>query len=114
MKHDIVKSIFVFSLAGLIAFGFFNFYSGKYNYIIGIGSFVMLLLSLFFSISVSFQNTRTTILTRTISLIFFPDFLTSNIIFFNIEFTVSAYVIASCVEVLLFLLLVYSIKKAKQ
>jgi len=66
------------------------------------------------SIGVNFEHSRTTTNIRVVSGIFFAVALISNLIFTFISFSVPSYIIVNGILLLVFILITYSINRAKQ
>ena len=114
MKLNLIKCLISICVSILIAYGFYTFHVGDNKEILAIGSLITLSISLLFSIAVSFQLQRTSTLIRTVSFIFFTIFFISNLIFNFINFRQEAYIICNGILILTYLLILYSISKAKQ
>jgi hypothetical protein len=114
MKINFIKSIIALSTSGLIAYGFYSFHNSDNKVLLCAGSFVFILLTLLFTIGISFDLPRTSTMVRTVSAIFFVVALTSNITFSFVSFSVPLYVITNGLLILLYTLISYSIAKAKQ
>jgi len=98
----------------LISYGFYNFRVDQKQLLLTFGSFISLFYTLIFAIAVSHDISRTKINIRTLSFIFFPITLISNLIFFFVDFSSPIYTIFNGIILLIFTLFVYSIKNAKQ
>lgn len=114
MKINTFTAILSFALAGLIAF-FLSFYvSGENKWILGIGSFLTLAISMAGTVSLSFDYDRTTILTRTTSGVFFALLLASQIVFVVMDpFLLPTYVLVTGGMTILYVLIVYGISRSK-
>ena len=66
------------------------------------------------TIGVNFEQSRTTTNVRVVSGIFFVISLASNLIFSFFTFSTPSYVITNGILLLIFVLIAYSISKAKQ
>ena len=98
----------------LIVYGLYNFNGSENKILLSAGSFVFLATTLVMTIGTSFEFPRTTTNIRVVSGIFFAVALISNLIFTFINFSVPSYVIINGILVLVFILIIYSINKAKQ
>jgi hypothetical protein len=114
MRVNTFTAILSMSLAAIIAF-FLSFYvSGINKWILGIGSFLTLGSALVGTVSLSFDYDRTTMLTRTISGVFFGLLLISQIFFVGVDrFLLPTYVLVTGGMAILFALVVYSISRSK-
>lgn len=114
MKLDFIKTIIAIAISALIAYGFYVFNTNENKELLSIGSFVFFLVTSVLTIATNLKLPRTTSLIRTISVIFFFIALFSNIIFSFVNFREAVYIIVNGVLFLLFVLITYSITKAKQ
>jgi hypothetical protein len=114
MKINFVQTIIAIAVSLLIAYGLYSFHDSENKILLSAGSFVFLALTLVFSIGTSFQLPRTTTNVRVVSGIFFAVALISNLIFTFVAFSVPSYVITNGILLLVFILIAYSINKAKQ
>lgn len=114
MKINLVQTIIAIAVSALIAYGLYSFHESENKILLSLGSFVFLATTLVLSIGTSFQLPRTTTNVRVVSGIFFAVALISNLIFTFIAFSVPSYVITNGILLLGFILIVYSINKAKQ
>jgi hypothetical protein len=114
MKINFVQTIIAIAVSLLIAYGLYSFHDSENKILLSAGSFVFLAITLIFSIGTSFQLPRTTTNVRVVSGIFFAVALISNLIFTFVAFSVPSYVITNGILLLVFILIAYSINKAKQ
>lgn len=114
MKLNFVKSIISIAVSGLIAYGFYSFHESNNRLLLSVGSFLFLSLTLLFTLAVSFEQSRTTTMTRSTSAIFFVIAFASNLIFSFFTFTTPIYVIVNGIAFLTYSLITYSISRAKQ
>ncbi len=114
MKINFVQTIIAIAVSLLIAYGLYSFHDSENRLLLSAGSFVFLATTLVLSIGTSFQLPRTTTNIRVVSGIFFAVALISNLIFTFVAFSVPSYVITNGILLLVFILIVYSINKAKQ
>lgn len=114
MKIDFVKSAIAIAVSGLIAYGFYHFHNGENKSLLSLGSFLFTATTLLFTIGINFEFPRTTTMVRTVSGIFFVISLLNNIIFSFNDFSVPFYVIVNGILALIYILIVYTISKAKQ
>jgi hypothetical protein len=114
MKINSFTTILSLSLAAIAAF-FLSFnISGENKLILGIGSFITLAFTLVGTISITFDYDRTTLLTRTTSVVFFALLLTSQIIFTAVNvFQLPTYVFVNGVLLILYTLVFYGISRSK-
>lgn len=114
MKINFVQTIIAIALSLLIAYGLYSFHDSENKILLSAGSFVFLATTLILTIGTSFQLPRTTTNVRVVSGIFFAVALISNLIFTFVAFSVPSYVITNGILLLVFILIAYSIYKAKQ
>jgi hypothetical protein len=114
MKINFVQTIIAIAVSLLIAYGLYSFHDSENIILLSAGSFVFLVTTLIFTIGTSFEQSRTTTNIRAVSGIFFAIALISNLIFTFTNFSVPSYIIINGILLLVFILIVYSINKAKQ
>ena len=114
MKINFVQTIIAIAVSALIAYGLYHFHNGENQMLLSIGSFVFLSVTLALSISVNFEQPRTTTNIRVVSGIFFAVALISNLIFNFLSFSEPSYVITNGILILIYVLIAYSINRAKQ
>lgn len=114
MKTDFTKTILAIAISALIAYGLYSFHESDNKMLLSIGSFIFLSATLILSIGTSFELQRSNINVKVISGIFFAIALISNLIFAFIGFSVPSYVLTNGILLLVFVLIAYSILKAKQ
>jgi len=114
MKINFVQTIIAIAVSLLIAYGLYSFHDSENKILLSSGSFVFLSTTLVMSIGASFELPRTTTNVRVVSGIFFVITLISNLIFTFINFSVPSYIIINGILLLVFILIAYSINKAKQ
>ena len=114
MKINFVETIIAIAVSLLIAYGLYSFHDSENKILLSAGSFVFLATTLILTIGTSFELPRTTTNVRVVSGIFFAVALISNLIFTFIAFSIPSYVITNGILLLVFILIAYSINKAKQ
>ncbi len=114
MKINLVPTIIALAISSLIAYGFFTFCNNEYQLLVSIGSFVFLFLTIEMIIGIRFDLPRTTTNIRVLSGVFFIIGLISNLLFSFLDFSKPSYVITNGILLLVFILIVYAIYKAKQ
>ena len=114
MKINFVQTIIAIALSLLISYGLYSFHNSENKMLLSVGSFVFLALTLIITIGASFELPRTTTNVKVVSGIFFAVALISNLIFTFIKFSVPSYVIINGILLLVFILIAYSINRAKQ
>jgi len=114
MKINFVQTIIAVGVSLLIAYGLYSFHDGENKILLSVGSFAFFAVTLTLTIGTRFEHSRTTTNIRVVSGIFFVIALISNLIFTFINFVIPIYVITNGILLLVFILVVYSIQKAKQ
>ena len=114
MKINFVQTIIAIALSLLISYGLYSFHNSENKMLLSAGSFVFLALTLIITIGASFELPRTTTNVKVVSGVFFAVALISNLIFTLIKFSVPSYLIINGILLLVFILIAYSINKAKQ
>ena len=114
MKINFVQTIIAIALSLLISYGLYSFHNSENKMLLSVGSFVFLALTLIITIGASFELPRTTTNVKVVSGVFFAVALISNLIFTLIKFSVPSYLIINGILLLVFILIAYSINKAKQ
>ncbi len=114
MKINFVLTFIAIALSLLIAYGLYSFHNSENKMLLSAGGFVFLASTLIITIGTSFELPRTTSNIKVISGIFFSIALICNVIFSFINFSAQSYVIINGILFLLFILIAYSVNKAKQ
>jgi hypothetical protein len=114
MKLNFIQTIIAIAISILISYGLYCFHVRENKLLLSVGSFVFLATTLWVTIGISFEQPRTTTNIRVVSGVFFAIALLSNLIFTFINFSVPSYAIINGILWLVFILIVYSINKAKQ
>lgn len=114
MKINFVQLLVGVAISTLISYGLYNFHDGENKILLSIGSFIFLSITLGLSIGASYEYPRTTTNVRVISGVFFLVGLISNLIFTFINFSEPSYIVINGILLLVFILVAYSIGKAKQ
>ena len=114
MKVNIVQTIIAIAVSLLIAYGLYSFHDSENKILLSLGSFIFLATTLIISIGVNFEQSRTTTNIRVVSGIFFTIAFASNLIFSFFTFSTPSYIITNGILLLIFVLIVYSINRAKQ
>jgi hypothetical protein len=114
MKINIVQTFVGIAIGALISYGLYNFHASESKLLLSVGSFLFLAITLGMSFGSSFEFPRTTTNVRVISGVFFLIGLISNLIFTFIKFSDPSYIVINGILFLVFILVAYSISKAKQ
>ena len=114
MKINIFTTILSAVLAAIIAY-FLSFYVlGENRLILGIGSFLTLLITLIGTVSLSFNYEKTTALSRIISSIFFALILATQVFFTVVDrFVLPTYILVTGGALILYALITYGISRSK-
>lgn len=112
MKLDPIKSIISFAIAGLISYAFYEFAVSEQIMLLTTGSFILLATSLLFSVAVNFNENRTTVNNRVVSVLSFFVFLVLNTFFSSFNFSQPQYIISNGIILLIYVLMLYAIHKA--
>lgn len=114
MKINPISAILSLALAGLTAFYLSFYISGVNKWILGIGSFLTLAISMAGTVSLSFDYERTTMLARTTSAVFFVLILVAQIVFvFMSTFLLPEYVFVTGGMSIFYVLFVYGVSQTK-
>lgn len=114
MKVDFIKTFIALGISALIAYAFYSIHKSENTNLLVFTSFAELFLCSFFVFALRFDLSRTTTNIRVVSSIFFIVFLILNIIFSFFALSKQSYIIVNGLVVLLGILIVYSLLKAKQ
>jgi len=119
MKINFVRFIIGFALSILISYGFYAFWNvttkgSDMHFAVVVSSFVYSLFCISNTLSMVYNSKRTTILIRTVSAIFFAVGLGVLILFSIYSSNLPAFIISIGVLFLIYLLIVYSLKKSNQ
>ena len=114
MKINFVQTIIAIVISLLIAYGLYSFNNSENKLLLSGGSFLFLAVTLVMTIGIRSEKSRTTANIRVVSGIFFAIALISNLIFTFLNFSVPSYVITNGIVLLVFILIAYSIYRAKQ
>jgi len=114
MKLNFVPTLIAIAISVLITYGLYSFHDSGNKILLSLGSFIFLATTLVITIGVNFEQSRTTTNIRVVSGIFFAIAFASNLIFSFFKFSTPVYIITNGFLLLIFILIVYSINKAKQ
>ena len=114
IKINFVPTIIALAMSLLIAYGLYSFNGSENKILLSAGSFVFLAVTLVMAMGTSFEFPRTTTNIRAVAGIFFAVAFISNLIFTFVAFSVPSYVITNGILLLVFILIAYSINRAKQ
>ena len=114
MEINIVQTIIAIAVSLLAAYGLYSFHNSENKILLSVGSLVFLATTLTFTIGTSFEQSRKTTNIRVVSGIFFVVAIISNLVFTFIKFSIPSYIITNGLLLLVFILIAYSINKAKQ
>lgn len=114
MKIKIIPAIIALGISLLMAYGFYSFCDTDRNFAMAAGSFATAAITLLVTIAGKFELPRTSANVKTVAGLFCVLSIASNLVFAYITFAMPAYVITMGIEMLVFLLITYSIYQAKQ
>ena len=114
MKIKVIPAIIVVVFSALIAYGLYYLCTCDKNYLVLIGFGVMSMCILLATFGVSFEPHRTSVNIKVTSIVFFLLALISNVVFALVPFSVPLYVVVNGIVLLVWLLSVYGISKARQ
>jgi len=114
MKIDYIKTTIAICICLFIAYGFYSFHQNENKFILSLGSFIFLAITLVFTIGTTFESTRTSTNVKTISGLFFVIAFLTNLIFLVLNFSITIYIIITGIAILNHSLIVYSICRARQ
>lgn len=112
MKLNPITTIIAMAISAIIAYCLYSWCKSDNQILLSIGGFLSLFVTFMFTIGVSFEQNRTTTNIRFLSGVFFAFAFISNMIFAFLQFSVPAYVLVNGILLLIWLLVVYGIKKA--
>jgi len=114
MKINFVQTFIAIAVSLLISYGLYSFHESDNKILLSAGAFIFLAITLIVTIGVKFELSGTTTNVKVVSGIFFVIALICSLIFAFINFSVPIYVITNGILLLVFILIIYSINKAKQ
>lgn len=114
MKINSFQAFISVALCALIAFGFYRFPDNTNHEILGLGSFITLVVTLVLTIAVSFNNKSKGMAFKTTAGIFFSTLLISNFVFSFYDFDPAVYLVVAGVQFLTFLSIAYAIANRKE
>lgn len=115
MKIKVIPTIIAAAISALIAYGLFSFCKTPgLESLLAIGGFISLFLTLATCLGVRFDQSRTSANIAVIGGVFFFILLVSHLFFTLTLFNKQIYLIINGIILLLFLLTLYGIAKAKQ
>lgn len=115
MKIKIIPSIIAIAISALVSYGIYSISRNSLdNTLLATGCGVMSLFTLVTALGIQFKQPRATANIKIVSLIFFVIALVSNLIFAFWVPSQPAYIIVNGLLLLVWLLVVYGLSKAKQ
>jgi hypothetical protein len=114
MKLNIVPTSIALALSALIAYGFYTYGTAESNMILGIGGFFFVAIPLSLALGYQSDYPRSSANIKVISSVFFLLSIAENIIFTSFAMTIPSFIIINGLTMLVLILIVYSINKAKQ
>lgn len=114
MKINPVQTAIAVAISLLITYGLYSSSESESRILLSVGSFVFLAATLIVTLGAKFDFFRTATNIKITSGIFFVIAFISNLFFTFLYFSVPSYVIVNGILFLTFILIAYSISKAKQ
>ena len=115
MKINIIPTIIALAVSALAAYALYAFCKTEgQELLLAIGGGIALFLPLATCLGIRFEQGRTSANTAAVGGVFFAVLLIAQLIFAFVQFSTPAYVITNGMLLLVFLLCVYAIAKAKQ
>lgn len=115
MKLNLVNSLIAAAISALVAYGCYAICDYKeVQLLITIASFVQFLVLSIGTFAVSLSESRSTVMFRILSGVFFGIALISNLTFAFFDFNVPTYIILNGIVLLIYLLSATGIGRAKQ
>lgn len=114
MKVKLIPAIIVVALSALIAYGLYCFCVSDNNLLVSLGFLVMALCILLAAFGVGIEPHRTSVNIKVTSIVFFVLALISNAVFAFVQFSTPLYVVVNGILLLLWLMVVYGIRRARQ
>lgn len=112
MKVNVIPTIIALAISAIISYCFYSWCKSDNQLLLTIGGFVFIATTLVFSMGVSFAQPRTTTNVRVLSATFFVIALISNIVFMLLQFNPPVYILVNGILLLVWLLIVYALKRA--
>lgn len=114
MKIQPVHLLIALVIGALVSYGIMQLAGDNYALTLGIGSFVTLAATLGLTLGVSFERSRVGANVRLVSLLFFTLLLLSNAGFALTSLSKTAYIIATGIIFMLFVLIANAVASAEQ
>ena len=114
MKINFILLLIALAISSLLAYALYGFSVSENKMLLCAGGFVCYATTLIMALSVKFSLPRTTFNIRAISIVFFILLLISNFTFLFVVFSSPAYILTNGALLLLYILIAYSIYRAKQ
>ncbi|RZJ72356.1 MAG: hypothetical protein EOO45_11005 [Flavobacterium sp.] len=107
MRLNNVIAILSVGICALIAYGFYSFNDNPQKLMLSLGSFILLTATLLMTLAVRFDDYRTAVNARVVSMVFFSLAFVTNVVFSFFNFSSDSYIIINGIIFLLYLLLMY-------
>jgi hypothetical protein len=114
MKLDIMKSIIAISVAGLIAYGLYEFANEESNrLLLSVASFLLISLTSVFSFGVNLNEPRVGMMFKTLSIVWLAIVLIENLVFSFFNFSIPLYIILNGITILIYAMIAVSIYRTQ-
>jgi tetrahydromethanopterin S-methyltransferase subunit C len=114
MKINPVQTAIAVAISLLITYGLYSASESENRLLLSVGSFVFLAATLIVTLGAKFELSRTAANIKITSGTFFIIAFISNLVFTFLYFSVPSYVIVNGILFFTFILITYSISKAKE
>ena len=113
MKLNLFQTIIALAIGALISYGFYIFNESDNSIILGLVDFLIFSTSLIFLLGTNFELITVKVNVKVASGIFFITAMISSLLFTHLNFIASICVISYAIMYLVYILLLYFIKKQK-
>lgn len=113
MKIKAIPLVIVLGISAIITYGLYSFCTSGNAILLAVFGGLMSLATLATAFGVTFRHQGKSVNIKVVSLVFFVLALISNIVFARCAFKIPTYIIVNGLLILIWLLVVYGISKAK-
>jgi hypothetical protein len=114
MKINFILLLIAIAISSILAYALYGFSVSENKMLFCAGGFICFATTLIIAFSVKFSLLRTTFNIRALSIVFFILLLISNFTFLFVVFLAPAYILTNGILLLIYILIAYSIYRAKQ
>lgn len=114
MKINFILLLIALAISSILAYALYGFSVSGNKMLLCAGGFICYATTLIMALSIKFPLHRTTFNIRAVSIVFFILLLISNFTFLFVIFITPAYILTNGILLLIFILIAYSIYRAKQ